>query len=227
MYIGLIGAMEEEILFLSSKLENQEIKVVNNTTFKIGCLYGKKVILCICGEGKVNSSICTQIMISNFDLSCIINIGVAGSISNNVKTSNIVIASSVAQHDYDITALNYERGLVLGIDKKYIETSIKSSEIYNYLKENNENVHYASIASGDIFVSDSKDIEDIKNNFDVVAIDMESGAIGHVCLYNNVDFICIRAISDGLDSNEFRIFLSNAINSLDNIINIVLSKLDI
>lgn len=226
MYIGIIGAMEEEILFLESKLLNIKIEIFNNTTFKIGRLYNKDVILCVCNEGKVNSAIASQIMISNFDISYMINIGLAGSVDSKVEALDVVIASKLAQHDYDISALGYENGLVLGINKKYIDTSSKSIEVYNYLKKIHNNIHYESIASGDIFVSNQKYIDKIKQNFDVVAVDMESAAIAHVCSYNKIEFLCIRVISDTSSSDEFRQFLNTAINSLDNIINSILNNVE-
>lgn len=215
MYIGIIGAMEEELNKLASLITLEKEEVINNTVFKVGSIYDKRVVVCVCGEGKVNSSIASQIMINSYDLKCIINVGVAGSISKDVKMFDIVIANSVCQHDYDISSLGYERGLVLGIDTKYVKTSDKSKEIYEYLTLNSDvKVHYDSVATGDVFVAETSLINDIKSNFDVVAVDMESGSIGHVCLYNNIDYICMRAISDGSNCMEYRDFVDKVIDVL-------------
>jgi adenosylhomocysteine nucleosidase len=58
-------------------------------------------------------------------------------------------------------------------------------------------VKHGLIASGDIFVSRREDIDRIKALYpDVMAVDMESAAIAHVCHLKSVPFVCIRVVSD-------------------------------
>ena len=72
MYIGIIGAMEEEITKLKQIMEIDCEKNISGLTFFIGKIYNKDIILVKSNEGKVNSAICTQTMILNFDISCVI-----------------------------------------------------------------------------------------------------------------------------------------------------------
>ena len=48
--------------------------------FYKGRLEGKDIVLVRCGIGKVNSALCTQILISEFDVDAIVNTGVAGAL---------------------------------------------------------------------------------------------------------------------------------------------------
>ena len=78
--IGIIGAMKLEIQKLISDLKEKEIKEIAFLEFYTGKLYSKDVVIVKSNEGKVNSAIATQILISNFDVSYILNVGVATSI---------------------------------------------------------------------------------------------------------------------------------------------------
>lgn len=59
------------------------------------------------------------------------------------------------------------------------------------------NIHAGLICSGDKFITDRKELDTIKNNFpEGLAVDMESGAIAHVCHLFKIPFISFRIISD-------------------------------
>lgn len=80
MIIGIIAAMAEELELLLNDLTIEEKKDKANMTFHKGKLYGKDVVAVVCGIGKVNSAICTQILASEYKVDKIINVGVAGGI---------------------------------------------------------------------------------------------------------------------------------------------------
>lgn len=53
------------------------------------------------------------------------------------------------------------------------------------------------ICTGDKFITDRKELNEIKSNFpEGLAVDMESAAIAQVCHLYNVPFISFRIISD-------------------------------
>ena len=58
-------------------------------------------------------------------------------------------------------------------------------------------IHGGLICSGDKFITDRKELDGIKGNFpEGLAVDMESGAIAHICYLYKVPFISFRIISD-------------------------------
>ncbi len=60
-----------------------------------------------------------------------------------------------------------------------------------------DDLHCGLICSGDQFIDKMEDVQRIKGNFpDALAVDMESGAIAHVCHLNKVPFLALRVISD-------------------------------
>ena len=58
-------------------------------------------------------------------------------------------------------------------------------------------IHNGLICSGDKFITDRKELDEIKGNFpEGLAVDMESGSIAQICYLYKVPFISFRIISD-------------------------------
>ena len=55
--------------------------------------------------GKVNSARTTQILIDNFNLDYVINVGVAGGVNSNLNVGDVVIGKSLVQYDFDLTKI--------------------------------------------------------------------------------------------------------------------------
>ena len=62
--IGIIGAMDEEVVRIKEKMDNVSIINKASMEFVSGHLYGKKAVVVKSGIGKVNAGICTQILLS-------------------------------------------------------------------------------------------------------------------------------------------------------------------
>ena len=110
--IGIIGAMELEIETLKEKMNITKTVNKANMDFFEGTLNGTDIVLVKCGIGKVNAGICAQILAGDFNVTHIINTGVAGSLTPNLNIGDIVIANSVCQHDFDTSPLGDPKGLI-------------------------------------------------------------------------------------------------------------------
>lgn len=153
MKIGIIFAIEEEIN------EMKKISKITNEFEMFGIKFyetlisDKTCILALCGVGKVNSARCTQIIIDIMKVDFIINVGVAGGLSDNLNVCDIVIGSKLVQHDFDITAFNHEKGYIPNVG-----VYLSSDEYLLHIAESskkelkNTSFHTGIIASGDIFV---------------------------------------------------------------------------
>ena len=117
----------------------------------------------------------------------------------------------------------YEEFLAYGRDKggdinliNEIKQSIKNIPNQKF------NVKVGTIASGDIFCTDIKMKNKIKEKFDAYAIEMEGAAIAQVCKLDNIPFVIIRSISDkpnGKNAITFDEFLKKASKNCAHIIN--------
>jgi adenosylhomocysteine nucleosidase len=218
MYIAIIGAMDSEIKNIKSLMNIEEVRKISNIDYYIGSLRNKRVILASCYEGKVNASICIQTLILNFDIDLVINIGVAGSLVKEVKLLDLVVATSVVQHDYDLSPLGYDKGYVLGVNKINIECDNNYTNKLIEVSNKNNITKSGTVLSGDVFVTDNDKISKLSKEFNAIAVDMESAAIGQVCYINNKKFVILRAISDSGSNIEFREFLDRAVIKLTDVI---------
>lgn len=196
--IGIIGAMDIEVDGIVSSMQNTSVEEISGIKFIKGTLYGKDVVVAKCGIGKVFASICTQTMILKYHPDVIINSGVAGSLEKGLGVLDVVVASSVVQHDMDTSAIGDPKGLISGINVIYINTDENvQKSLMSACGELSCNTKLGTVASGDKFIASKDDKDFIKGEFGAIACEMEGASIGHTCFVNNVPFGILRAISDG------------------------------
>ena len=66
MTIGIIGAMQMEIDNLKEAMEQTTTATYSGVEFVSGKIGEQNVVAAVCGIGKVNAALCTQILISEF-----------------------------------------------------------------------------------------------------------------------------------------------------------------
>ena len=200
--IGIIGAMGIEVRALADLLENKKTETISGVEYMSGKIYGKDVVLAVCGIGKVFAAICAQTMILKYNPDVIINTGVAGTLTDKLSIGDIAIADSVVQHDMDTSPLGDPVGLLSGINIVKIPTDNETAaKIKTCVDEIGANYEIGTIASGDQFLANNQVKERIVNNFSAIAGEMEGAAIGHVCYVNKKPFCVLRAISDCADGS--------------------------
>ncbi len=196
--IGIIGAMKPEIDGIKDIIEDKRTEVISGIEFVSGRVGETEVVAAQSGIGKVFAAICAQTMILNYNPEAVINIGVGGTLSQNLGVCHIAVATSVVQHDMDTSPLGDPVGLLSGIDIVEIPCDREIvSKLCDCIKELGINYETGIIASGDQFIASKEQKDKIKESFDAIACEMEGGSVGHVCYVNGVDFCVVRAISDG------------------------------
>lgn len=215
MKIGIIGAMEEEVVILRDKLTNLQQEVIGGCEFNIGMLNGVEVILLRSGIGKVNAAIATTILLEKYAPTYVINTGSAGGFHPDLNIGDIVISTEVRHHDVDVTVFDYEYGQVPGLPAAFVadETLIKVAEACAEQLTGLQVVK-GLIATGDSFMNDPERVAFVQEKFpDLQAAEMEGAAIAQVALQFATPFVVIRSLSDiaGKESNiSFEQFLETA-----------------
>ena len=201
--VGIIGAMDIEIDAIKKSLKTEKEETVAGMDFYIGTLGSTRVVLAKSGIGKVYAASCTQAMILKFAPDIIINIGVCATLTDKLKTNDIILGEKVLQYDMDTTAVGDPLGLISGINKVYFDCDSEINEkLETILKNKNINYVKGTIATGDKFINDSALVKKLREDFGASAGEMESGSIGHVCFINNVPFTILRSISDSGDDSS-------------------------
>ena len=202
--IAIIAAMQEEINSIKNLMKDYKLNKIYNIDIIEGIINNKEVVLAKSGVGKVNASRVTQILIDNYAIDYLINVGTAGSLNDELEIGDIIIANKLVQHDFDITAFGHKPGYIseLGVgfysDKQLINRclDIKDNSNLDY------NIKIGTIASGDVFCTEIDMKNSIKNTFGADCVEMEGAAIAQVCLLDEIPFIIIRSISDKPNGNN-------------------------
>lgn len=196
--------MEEEVAVLKQDMENCVTETVAGMQFVKGKLEGKEAVVVRSGIGKVNAAACTQLLIYRYQVDCIINTGIAGSLENQIDIGDIVLSVDAVQHDVDVSAFGYQPGEIPRIGRLEF---CADERLRTLARELNEKVNpdirtfEGRVASGDQFISDGVKKEWIKTVFAADCCEMEGAAIAQVCTQNQIPFLIVRAISDKADQS--------------------------
>ena len=202
--IGIIGAMDLEVDALKAQLETKKELTKAGMTFLEGTLNGANVVIVKCGIGKVNAGMCVQILADLFDVTHVINTGVAGSLNADLDIGDILVSTDAIYHDMDVTIFGYAKGQVPGTtspsfkaDEKMVALAMESCKAVNP----DITCRSGRVVSGDQFIS-SKEVKNrLIEDFGGFCAEMEGAAIAHAATLNNLPFVVIRAISDKADDS--------------------------
>lgn len=201
--IGIIGAMESEVKELCRQLQYKECVEYAGLEFNCGLLNGKNVVVVKSGIGKVNAALCAQALILKFEVTAVINTGIAGALGSGLHIFDFVVSSAAVYHDFDTTAFGYKIGQVPGMvpqfpaDEKLGEAAVKAFASTDFAKK--YKIVKGLIASGDQFVSDAQQKKQIQTNFSPACVEMEGCAVAHTCYLNKIPFVIVRCMSDMAD----------------------------
>lgn len=225
--IGIITAMSEEFAVIEELMKNIEVIEKYDLKFYCGLISKKEVVLVKCGVGKVNSARATQMMIDIFSIEYIINVGVAGSLNEELEIGDIVIGKKMVQHDFDTTACGDEKGYITGVGKNFISDLNLIEKCNKIIKANlnDINIKVGTIATGDIFCQETSLKNEILKEFNADCVEMEGGAIAQVCTLSNIPFIVIRSISDkpnGHNNIDFKKYVVSSSKKFSKLIELLI-----
>lgn len=222
MKIGIIAAMEEEILLLREAIEVQSVQTIGMRKFYNGILSGKQVTLVLSRCGKVAAASTATTLIQQFGVDLILFTGVAGGANKGRSIGDIVISKRLVQHDMDASGFSgagkFEIPILekayFDVDEGLLKQAVTSAHSYvsHYMDQEVDRelrqefgitipqIVAGTIASGDQFISDSNKIKELSREIDdLQCVEMEGAAVAQVCYEYGIKLIVIRVISDHAD----------------------------
>ena len=172
--------------------------------FHEGMLNGAQVVIVRCGIGKVNAALCVQILADLFQVTHIINTGVAGSLNAKLDIGDILISRDAVHHDMDVSPLGYAPGIVPQMAESFFKADDRLVQLaLDTCKEVNPDVGVMAgrVVSGDQFIAKKEVKERLISTFQGDCAEMEGAAIAHGSYLNELPFVIIRAISDKADDS--------------------------
>ena len=201
---GIIGAMDLEVDALKEKLTEVRVTTKAKMDFYEGKLSGTPVVVVRCGIGKVNASLCVQILADLFDVTHVINTGVAGSLNAELDIGDILISRDAVHHDVDVRIFGYQLGEVPQLGLRELpadrELAEKAVEVCHRV---NPEIHckLGRVVSGDQFISDGAVKAHLISEFHGDCAEMEGASIAQGAWLNGLPFVIVRAISDKADGS--------------------------
>lgn len=202
--LGIIGAMDEEVAKIKERLENVEVQTFGGMDFYKGNFEGKNVVVVRSGIGKVNAAVCAQILADRYQVSGIVNTGIAGSLMAKINIGDIVLSTDALQHDMDATNFGYPAGQIPRMDVLSFPADPKLLALAKECcgRVNPEiHTYEGRVVSGDQFISDQKKKDWLIETFHGYCTEMEGAAIAQAAYLNGIPFLIIRAISDKADNS--------------------------
>lgn len=204
--IGIIFAMDEEINAFKDYLSIQNEYDIFDLHFYEGDINNILCMLVTSGVGKVNAARTTQILIDNYGVDLIINVGVAGGVNQELNVMDIVVGEKLVQHDFDITAFNHEKGYIPKVGVYINSDEYLTKLSCDILNQENIPYHKGVIASGDIFCTEEAMSTKIARKFNALCVEMEGASIAQVCFLSHIPFIVIRSISDVPNNDNVMVY---------------------
>ena len=194
MKIGIIVAMEKELVQLRSLLEESTTERRHTKDFFRGTMSGHEIIMQQCGIGKVNSAIGCVEMMNAYQPDLVISTGVAGGTDVSMNVGDVVVGTSYVYHDA-YCGHEVEYGQFVGMPARFYSPK----ELVDKALETSSDtiIHAGEMVSGDWFVDTKEKMREILSHFpDAKAVDMESCSIAQTCYIYKVPFLSFRIISD-------------------------------
>jgi adenosylhomocysteine nucleosidase len=233
MKIGILGAMPQEIALLRPELRNSRAQLRGMREYLQGSLYGKDVVLVFSRCAKVAAASTVTTLIEVFAVDLVVFTGVAGAADPGLEIGDVVIGTSLVQHDLDARPLfpRFEVPLLGRISfatppalvalasraaQAYLHNQLGrdvSAEMLSaFAIRSAPRVHSGLIVSGDQFVANPATLLALQDALHeaglppALCIEMEGAAVAQVCHEHGVPVIVMRAISDKADHSAAAAF---------------------
>ncbi|PSQ97221.1 MAG: 5'-methylthioadenosine/adenosylhomocysteine nucleosidase [Bacteroidetes bacterium SW_9_63_38] len=224
-----MSAMQEEIDLYLDTCAIADTHARAGLTVHEAHYHGHDLVLVKAGVGKVNTAMCTQLLIDQFGVHTVICTGTAGALHDDLEVGDIVVAEDCVQHDLDVSFLGLPRGAVPFADLRFFEAAPALVERACDVDLPDHHVRTGRICTGDTFIQDSGARDAIRDELGGACVEMEGAAVGQVCTLNDTPFLLVRAVSDHADGRsdvDFQAFLEEAAHSSARIVLHLLKVLD-
>ena len=200
--------MHEEIAALRPCLAGWRTERRAGRDFHLGRLDGHDVILVRCGIGKVAAATTTAVLLDAFDASALLFTGVAGGLGEGVRVGDIVVATTLLQHDMNAEPLfpRWEGPLTgrarFDADAAWSARLAQASRALAAADAHavGAAIHEGMVVSGDRFVATHAESDQLRALLpDALAVEMEGAAVAQVCHDFARPFAVVRTISDRAD----------------------------
>lgn len=216
--IGIITAMQEEAEHIIKMYWLKNTKKLKN----ISIYENDNIVLALAWIWKVQASIWVTYLFLNYDISKLINIGIAWSLLwKNASIWDVFLVNKISQHDmylpFDWSHLDYAKREIVINNNIFLDWDFEFKLVNN-----------SYCLTGDQFIDDNNKVSELRGKYNADVIEMEAFAVASVAReFDKLDnCIFIKAISDWADSDakdahmwNLDFAMQNSLKVLEKIIN--------
>jgi len=210
--LGIMAAMPEELDAILSLFSSREPVIHHgNRAFHRGRIGTREVVAVFSRCGKVAAAATATELIIRFEVESLVFTGLAGGVGDDVRVGDIVVPTTLVQHDLDARPL-FPRFEVPLMRTSVFQTdpalrSALSVAASRFLAGTESRVHEGLLATGDQFVAGDAHRRLIRDALpDAIAVDMEAAAVGQVAADYGIPLAVVRLVSDAADTDAASAF---------------------
>lgn len=224
MKIGIVIAIARELkAFLESNYSieviNEGAKEVYKTQINNNELYAVKS-----GYGLIDAAAATQFLITKYGCEIILNFGVTGALTRDLKVDDLFVVTKAINHDYDVSPIDPVR--IHQYEEFQDEFIPLDFELIKLAKSIRPDLKEAIDASGDRFIEKRED-KTYLASLGCNICDMEIAAIARTAYLNNARALSIKCISDTFDGDggDFNTNVTNSANKAFSLLKDIIEQL--
>ncbi len=193
--IGMLIAVE---LSAAKKRYGNSMTEIPHRGFEIHKVENERYTLYIVGSGagEVAAAAACQMLISEFKVDFIVNFGVVGGLTDEMKVAKVCVVESVVNYDYDSSPFTgLEKGRHVQYDSVFMKTD---ANLVDAAVKTEPSLKKVICASGDKFIASATEKSMLNKQFNADICEMEAAGILLTCDRNEVPCLMIKAVSDAL-----------------------------
>ena len=193
---------------------------------------GDGLVVAVGGVGKVAAAIAAQYVCDVFKPRCLIAIGLAGGLEDDVHPGQVIVATGAMQHDLDGRPLTDAKAVIPGLGLSVIAADPAVAEkLLIAARLESKHARPGLVLTGDQIVTSRAVRDALAKDFpDAACVDMETAAVAQVAHQNTVPWSAVRVLSDSADETfDLRgvigLGVGTAANLFESIIHAVIDEL--
>ena len=178
-HVGVVFALGIEAGGLEDLLRGKVTTRGHGFTVRQGSLRGRRVAVVLSGAGRENAARATEALIVGHHPQWVLSTGFAGGLSPELKPQDVLMV------DHLVDTSGARLAIDLKVDPDWVATA--------------SGVHVGRLLTADRLIRLPDEKRSLREQYDALAVDMETFAVAEVCRRHRVRFLAVRAITDGAD----------------------------
>jgi len=215
--VGVLG-ITSEIVPVEKRVQDGRDVAVRGFVFRQGTIGGRPVVVGRTGTGKVNAAIAATVLISHFSPAAVFFSGTAGAVDPALALGDVVIGTAVVHHDIGQQTPNgLQRraprppsssepdSVLLSAPDALVNAARRATRTLTLPSMTSGDntatprIVEGLIATGEMFVANVAQRDELRQNLNVAAVEMEGAAVVQTCRYFGVPCLVVRSITDRAD----------------------------